>query len=101
MTRYRCIPFEVEAFRLTDANRDNSGAWPSWARAAYAKVWNEPGAISDMLGSRNLYVRDQRGLAMHVAELDDWIVRESDGNLIVVKPEAFAELFEPVLEEVA
>jgi hypothetical protein len=97
-------PSRVEAFRLTYENRDHPEEWPGWMREAYAKVWNEVGAVSDMLGSRSLYVRDRIG-AMLVCHLDWWIVRNDQSDLSVYDPETFAQRFVPslrtVLEEAA
>lgn len=94
MHRYRKRSTEVEAFQLTDENRDNDESWPLWAQLAWLKVWNEPGALSPMIGNRGVYVNGVAGI--RIANIGDWIVCDENGILFPLTADDFPQRYEAI-----
>jgi hypothetical protein len=90
---YRTKSFEAEAFQFTDENQYARDTWPAWAQEALAKTWNDPNAISPVLGRHGLYVNSPYGV--QEVGFGDWIVRDAGGAIRRVEEAAFAQFYEP------
>ena len=91
----------VDAFQLTlSARRDPTG-WPEWARRAWQIDGSTIGSLRPIplhtspLGP--LEIRTRVGLLP--VRIDDWVMREANGDILPCAPDIFLRMFEPVPDE--
>ena len=88
MNRFREKLLEIEAWQFNGDDRD---AWPEWVKGHpytaihYAAVAPEPYQLS---------ITSEEGEMR--ADIGDWLVRDPEGKVSIVKADAFPALYEPV-----
>ena len=97
--RYRKLPVEIDAFRLTEENIHASKEWPDWMVQALQPPFKQGRALKRYnIGSvRLILIHTLEG--DHRAYVGAWIVRGVHGELYPVKHEIFEETYEPVEED--
>ena len=96
MPKYQRRKLEVEAFQLSSEAIADRINWPIWLDAATKKNRTEIGAL--FLQQEGIFLNVLVGLYKASVKVSpqDWFVLEPEGRLLVMRPEAFEALFEPV-----
>ena len=90
MTKYRKLPNEIDAIKVSVALQQATDEWkelPDWLQEAYKN-----GRI--MFGVNVIGISTLEG--MITASYDDWIIRGIEGELYPCKPGIFAATYEAV-----
>lgn len=88
--RFRKKPVVIEAFRFTEARREDNTDWPEWLHEAWNKGDGAPGSFWPCDGT--LYLGTLEGA--HVVAPGDWIIRGVKGELYPCKPDIFDMTYE-------
>lgn len=101
MAKYRKKPSFVDAFQLTQPNRDSNELWPDWALQAWNKSMDEVGALSaSKPGEKNADIHGPIYIVTNDAStpvnINDWVVQDAAGNLTACDPEKFARTYDLV-----
>lgn len=103
MGRFQKKPVVIEAVKAKAMLRLDDDQLPAWWRLAMEKRRHEKGAISFSLfpaaegQPHTMYLQTRLGRL--VVEPEDWIVREFDGELSLVKADRFALEYESAGDE--
>lgn len=101
MARYRKKPKFVEAFQLTQANRDSNELWPDWAHEAWNKAMDEVGALAAAKpGEKSTDIHGPIFIVSNTTSIQvnigDWIIQQQDGSLVSMSPESFVKTYDLV-----
>jgi hypothetical protein len=101
MARYRRKPRYVEAFQLTQENRDSNELWPEWAHEAWNKSINDLGALSAAKpGEKCVDIHGPIFIVSNTTDIqvniNDWIIQQVDGTLVSMAPDSFAKNYDLV-----
>ena len=92
MTKYRKIGADVDAFQMVRDVYHDAERWPEWLKPRYGQeIWHE-------FVSKDLTFQDQE-FQRHYVRPGDWIVREFDGALRLMRAAEFASTYVEVAEE--
>ena len=92
MPKFRGKLLDVDAFRWSNVDPPHSR--PDWFVDACNKNWRSPGAIwVNVLEYPKLSIRAVNSKAVLAANVGDYIVRDSDGNIWPYTPEVFKATF--------
>lgn len=99
--KFRKKPVVIEAFQMTKARRLDNSEWPNWLNEAWQKPVAEVGSFfcsadgcSEEESHTPVFLQTLEGT--HSVSWDDWIIRGVMGELYPIKPDIFAETYEPV-----
>ena len=82
---------EVQAFQLTAKRSESNSDWPEWLNRAWNKGSSEIGAVRRLGDSKSLIVVCPGG--ERIVNLGDWIVRDDQGELLVLDDQTFKKKF--------
>lgn len=91
---FRKKPVVIEAFQMTEYQRADNSAWPSWLHEAWQIGAEAAGGLyPGRTGtSEFLRIKTLEGV-MHVSP-DDWIIKGVQGEIYPCKPDIFAATYE-------
>ncbi len=88
---YREIAEEIRAFQMTKENQTDHDSWPAWLCMAGRGAPGAPGSLwSSGVG---MQLGTRKDGVVRVSE-GDWIIRETNGDLVAKSEEAFEILYE-------
>ncbi len=102
MLKFRKREIVIEAFQMTLARRHSNSEWPQWLHDA----WNAP---TDCQGTLQIATSDPELLRLvlctdegpKLVEWNDWIIWDAHGELHLLAPDRFEQLYEPVEQQKA
>jgi len=102
MYKFRKKPVVIEAFQMTLERRWDNRDWPAWLNEAWnmdhgqGAVWPSADHPPDPNheSANELVIGTLEGV--HVASIDDYIIKGVKGEIYACKPDIFAATYEPV-----
>ena len=114
--KFRQKPLQIEAVQ-TDSSGHLTANVPDWIREAFKQSSQEPGSIClaelslpqgswqgyqdwrDEQPKRETYLQVFTPIGVQRVSPGDWIVQTANGDLLVVTPEHFKAIYEPVPDD--
>jgi len=96
MAKYRKKPVIVEAFQITEENKNNLEDWLEWLRKARRKWSWRKGAIWRRQGDREKRLLCGTLEGVVGIEWGDWIIKGVNGEIYPCKDEIFQKTYEIV-----
>lgn len=93
--KFRKLPIEVEAFRMTKERRRDNSDWPEWLHKAWQKEYHEKGSVFCMSGGEQLFVMTLEGGQVPIL-FGSWIIRGIQGELYPCDHGVFLQTYEAV-----
>ena len=90
--KYRKKPIIVEAFQLTDKNKQDITTWPEWLQNAWDKDPNEVGSLYCV--TTGLQIETLEGPLF--VSMEDFIIQGVHGEIYPCKPDIFTATYEKV-----
>ena len=101
MAKCRVIPVEVEAFQITEESMQDQSSWPWWVHDAWSKDYRYHGALwlaPPGKDGKQVLCISNIGSYTEI-RMNDWIVRDTKGEIHPCGPTVFANTYEAVAEE--